>query len=624
MCMQPPKSALMNLKSKIAASDVLKANILTDLPERQAERFGDKAALAAPDHENRWRDISWRRYAADVRTASLALAALGVRESDNVATFSANRPENLVTDFACFRNRAVSVSIYATSSLEQLVYIINDARCELLFVGNTTQYRIAREAQALCQSLKRIVALKKIELDPNDSTSMLWTDFMKLGETATEEIAATVDSRAAAAVPDDIATLVYTSGTTGEPKGAILTHGNYDAAMEAHWQRITMIDENDTSMAFLPLSHIFEKGWTYFCLTKGIKVSVNRNPQEIQATIQQVRPTCMCSVPRFWEKVYTAVHEKIASMNPLMRMVVRQALRVGRRRNLKYARIGRKAPWWLETRYRFFEARVFRLLREAIGIDHGNIFPTAGAPVSTKVVEFFHACGINIVVGYGLSETTATVCCFPQTGWEIGSVGTPIPLVNVRIGENDEVLVKSPMVMRGYYNKPKETAETFTADGWFRTGDAGYIDDHGALFLTDRLKDLFKTSNGKYIAPQAIETLLCEDRYIDQVAVIGDRRKFVSALIVPDFEVLKDFAAKEKIAYDSMEQLVADPKVRSLYTNRLEILQQRLASYEKVKRFTLLPKEFSMEKGELTNTLKIRRAAVNRLYASVIDSMYED
>ena len=297
---------------------------------------------------------------------------------------------------------------------------------------------------------------------------------------------------------------------------------------------------------------------------------------------------------------------------------------MGRRRNLKYARIGRKAPWWLETRYRFFEARVFRLLREAIGIDHGNIFPTAGAPVSTKVVEFFHACGINIVVGYGLSETTATVCCFPQTGWEIGSVGTPIPLVNVRIGENDEVLVKSPMVMRGYYNKPKETAEAFTADGWFRTGDAGYIDDHGALFLTDRLKDLFKTSNGKYIAPQAIETLLCEDRYIDQVAVIGDRRKFVSALIVPDFEVLKDFAAKEKIAYDSMEQLVADPKVRSLYTNRLEILQQRLASYEKVKRFTLLPKEFSMEKGELTNTLKIRRAAVNRLYASVIDSMYED
>lgn len=194
-----------------------------------------------------------------MRTASLALAALGVRESDNVATFSANRPENLVTDFACFRNRAVSVSIYATSSLEQLVYIINDARCELLFVGNTTQYRIAREAQALCQSLKRIVALKKIEFDPNDSTSMLWTDFMKLGETATEEIAATVDSRAAAAVPDDIATLVYTSGTTGEPKGAILTHGNYDAAMEAHWQRITMIDENDTSMAFLPLSHIFEK-----------------------------------------------------------------------------------------------------------------------------------------------------------------------------------------------------------------------------------------------------------------------------------------------------------------------------------------------------------------------------
>lgn len=621
---QPSKSELMNSKSKLTASDVLKANILTDLPERQAAHFGEKAALAAPGPENRWYDISWTRYAADVRTAALALAVLGVREAENVATFSANRPENLITDFACFRNRAVSVSIYATSSLEQLVYIINDAGSRLLFVGNTTQYRIAREAQSLCPTLRRIVVLKPIELDKDDTTSMLWADFMKLGETADVQIGVTVGTRTASATPDDIATLVYTSGTTGEPKGAILTHANYDAAMASHWERLVMVDENDTSMAFLPLSHIFEKGWTYFCLTKGIKVSVNRDPHEIQTTIREVRPTCMCSVPRFWEKVYAAVHEKIASMNPAMRLVVREALKVGRRRNIKYARLGRKVPWWLETRYRFFDNRVFRLLREAIGIDHGNIFPTAGAPVSSKVVEFFHACGINIVVGYGLSETTATVCCFPQTGWEIGSVGTPIPMVGIRIGENDEVLVKSPMVMRGYYNKPKETAEAFTADGWFRTGDAGYIDENGALFLTDRLKDLFKTSNGKYIAPQAIETLLCEDKYIDQVAVIGDRRKFVSALIIPDFEAIKDLAAKEKIAYGSMEELVADPKIHDIYAARLEVLQQRLASYERVKRFILLPREFSMEKGELTNTLKIRRGTINRLYAEAIDSMYRN
>lgn len=598
-------------------------NILTGLIGRQAERYGERAALSAPDAEGRWRDISWREFASDFDTAAAALASIGIREADNIATFSANRPENLITDYACFANRAVSVSIYATSSLEQLAYIINDAACPIVFVGNTTQYRIAREAMPLCPSLKRIVVIKPIDIDPDDSCSMIWGDFMKLGREASAEIRETVKSRSAAAAPDDIATLVYTSGTTGEPKGAILTHSNYDAAMESHLRRLTMVSDRDVSMAFLPLSHIFEKGWTYFCLVKGIKVAVNRDPHEIQSTIQQVRPTCMCAVPRFWEKVYTAVQEKIASMNPVMRMLVGMALRVGRRRNIDFARVGRKAPWWLETRYRFFDSKVFSLLRHAIGIDNANIFPTAGAAVSPKIVEFFHSCGIDIVVGYGLSETTATVCCFPEIGWEIGSVGTPIPFVEIKIGDENEVLVKSPMVMRGYYNKPKETAEAFTSDGWFRTGDAGYIDNKGALFLTDRLKDLFKTSNGKYIAPQAIETLLGEDKYIDQIAVIGDRRKFVSALIVPDYTALKDFAAREKISYRSMEELTANERVRELFSDRIAQIQKGLASYEKVKRFTLLPHPFTMENGELTNTLKVKRHAVNRIYAKEIDAMYE-
>lgn len=605
------------------AANIMETNILTGLMARQAERYGDRPALSAPDNEGKWHDISWRRLSDDVDTAAAAMAVLGIREADNIATFSANRPENIVTDYACFRNRAVSVSIYATSSLEQIVYIINDAGCPLLFVGNTTQYRIARDAMAQCPTLKRIVVIKSIVLDEDDTTSMLWEDFMKIGREASDEIRTMVNARSATAAPDDIATLVYTSGTTGEPKGAVLTHSNYDAAMESHLQRLTMVSDKDVSMAFLPLSHIFEKGWSYFCLVKGVKIAVNRDPQDIQSTIQQVRPTCMCAVPRFWEKVYTAVQEKIASMSPVMRMLVGTALKIGRRRNIEYARVGRKAPWWLETRYRFFDARVFSLLRHAIGIDDGNIFPTAGAPVSSKIVEFFHSCGINIVVGYGLSETTATVTCFPEVGWEIGSVGTPIPFVRLMIGEENEVLVKSPMVMRGYYNKPEETAKAFTSDGWFRTGDAGYIDEHGALFLTDRLKDLFKTSNGKYIAPQAIETLLAEDKYIDQIAVIGDRRKFVSALIVPDYAALKDFAAAEHIAYNSMDELVCNARVRDMMAARIEKIQKGLASYEKVKRFVILPRPFSMESGVLTNTLKVKRHAINRIYAKEIDSMYE-
>ncbi len=613
----------MSENSTSAAQCCYPTNILTNLIASQARRYGKRAALSAPDESGQWYDISWRDFSEQVDTAAAALAAFGLKEGDCVATFSANRPENLVTDFACFRIRAVSVSVYATSSLDQLAYIINDSRCSILFAGNTTQYRIAREVQSKCSCLKKIVVIKNIKLDPADTTSVLWADFLASGRSASDEVKALVEQRTLAATPEDVATLVYTSGTTGEPKGAVLTHSNYDAAMEAHRTRLSMVTDSDTSMAFLPLSHIFEKGWTYFCLVTGVKVAVNRDPHEIQQTIRKVRPTCMCSVPRFWEKVYSAVKEKITAMNPMMRVLVIEALKTGHKRNIKYARRGLKAPWWLEKRYQFFDRKVFSMLRAAIGIDHGNIFPTAGAPVSSKIVEFFHCCGIDIVVGYGLSETTATVTCFPQIGWEIGSVGTPIPFVEIRIGRENEVQVKSPMVMRGYYNKPQATAEAFTEDGWFRTGDAGYIDDHGALFLTDRIKDLFKTSNGKYIAPQVLETILAEDKYIDTVAIIGDRRKFVSALIVPDFDMLKDFAAKEKISYHSMKELVDNPRVVEMMRRHLEEAQKGLASYEKIKRFTILPKPFTMEGGELTNTLKIKRSAINSIYKKEIDAMYE-
>lgn len=598
------------------------SNVLTNLATRQARKFGTKAALAGQDEAGNWHDISWNQYAEDVDIAARALETLGVKPGDNVATFSANRPENLVTDFACYLNRAVSVSIYATSSLEQVIYIANDTKCELMFVGNTTQYHIAREAQAVCRSLKQIIVIKSITLDDDDKTSMLWSDFMRLGSSASQKCADEVSRRAAESTPEDIATLVYTSGTTGEPKGAILTHANYNAAMESHHLRITNVTPDDVSMAFLPLSHIFEKGWTYFCLTVGIKVAVNRNPREIQTTIHQISPTCMCAVPRFWEKVYTAVQEKIQGMSAFQRFMVRQALKVGRRRNINYERLGLKAPWWLETRYQFFDKKIYSLLRHAIGIDNGKMFPTAGAPVSSAIVEFFHSCGINIMVGYGLSETTATVACYPYPGYEIGSVGTPIPFVNVKIGAENEVLVKSPMVMRGYYNKPEATEAAFTEDGWFRTGDAGYLDSKGNLFLTDRLKDLFKTSNGKYIAPQAIETRLGEDKYIEQVAVIGDQRKYVTALIVPAFEALKDFAAKNRISYRSIEELLHDNRVVKMLEERIEKLQRGLASFEKIKKFTLLAHEFTMESGELTNTLKIRRPVINRNYAKEIDAMY--
>ena len=597
-------------------------NILTLLPARHAAEHPDKAALAAQDEQDRWYDISWREFEADTLTAATALAVLGVTPGTCVATFSANRPENLFTDYACYRNRAVSVSIYATSSADQVAYIVNDSQSVILFAGNATQYNYARQAQKSCPCLKHIVVIKPIELDADDTTSMLWSDFMKIGREADASVRTLVETRAREATPDDIATLVYTSGTTGEPKGAMLTHSNYDYALEAHRVRLDMLTPDDVSMAFLPLCHIFEKGFTYVCLMLGIKVAVNRDPRAIQDTIKEVRPTCMCAVPRFWEKVYTAVNEKIASMSPVARNMVHLALKVGHKRNIEYKRRGLKAPWWLEKSYRFFDRRVFSMLRGAIGIDRPNIFPTAGAPVSAEIVEFFHSTGLFLMTGYGLSETTATVTCFPMKDYELASVGTTIPWVQVKIGDNSEVLVKGPTIMKGYFNKPEATAEAFTADGWFRTGDAGYIDGQGALFLTDRIKDLFKTSNGKYIAPQAIETRLGLDKFIEQVAVIGDSRKFVSALIVPSYAALREWADAEKIPYTSDADLAADPQVHAMMEQRIESLLKGLASYEKIKRFTLLPHEFSMDNGELTNTLKIKRRVISEHYAREIEAMY--
>ncbi len=597
-------------------------NILTNLVGKQAVNHPDREAFFSRTADGKWQPVMWGQFEADVQTAACAMEILSLKPQQMVAVFSANRPECLTVDFAAYANRAVPVSVYSTSSLEQLVYILNDTDAGLLFVGNEAQYEIALEAKKQCKSLRQIVVFDDVERKQGDTESLTFGRFIELGRTASAECHAEVDARRAAARPDDIATLIYTSGTTGEPKGAVLPHSCFDAAMAIHRERLTMLSDRDTSVSFLPMSHIFEKAWTYFCLYMSMRVWINLDPRVIQDTLKEVRPTCMCSVPRFWEKVYTGVQEKIASMSWLQRTIVSRAIKVGRRRNVGYVRLGKKVPRLLEMQYRFYDRRIFSTLRRAVGIDRGNLFPTAGAPLSPVITEFLISCGIPVVIGYGLSETTATVTCYPSKDYEIGSVGTTMPRVQVKIGESDEILVKGPTVMRGYYNKPDATAEAFTEDGWFRTGDAGRIDGTGALILTERIKDLFKTSNGKYIAPQAIESRLGQDKYIEQVAVIGDQRKYVTAIIIPAFEAIKEYARKKQIHYRSVEDLVKNADIRSLIEQRIETLQQGLAGFEKIKKFTLLPREFTMEAGELTNTLKIRRPVIASRYADEIEAMY--
>ena len=598
------------------------SNILTSLISENSTRFPDREAFR-DNTSGKWISTSWKELAEKRDLLACAMEILGLRELDNITVFSANRSEILITDFAAYANRIVPISIYATSTADQVAYIVNDSSAGIIFVGDQEQYAKAGEAAASCPTLKQIVTFDTdITRDSDDTTTLSFSDLLALGEKASDDCRNSVAQRTARATDEDIATIIYTSGTTGEPKGAVLPHSCFNAALLIHDRRLTMISDRDTSVCFLPLSHIFEKAWTYFCLHRRMIVAINHNPKEIQKAVKEFSPTCMCSVPRFWEKVYTAVQEKLADMSGFKAWMMARALKIGRIRNLEYVRKGLKAPWWIEKQYQFFDKKIFAALRHVIGIDNGNIFPTAGAPLSPNIVEFFHSCGINIVIGYGLSETTATVSCFPTVGYEIGTVGTTLPGIEVKIGDENEILVKGPTVMRGYYNKPEATAEAFTADGWFRTGDAGRLDESGAIILTERIKDLFKTSNGKYIAPQALESRLGEDKYIEQVAVIGDQRKYVTAIIIPAFEALKEYARKKQISYRNIEELIRNADIRSMLQERIDNLQSNFASFEQIKKFTLLPKEFTMEAGELTNTLKIRRPVINNRYASEIEAMY--
>ena len=603
-------------------------NILTNLAHDQYARYGaNRVALSTVTYGADDRcgavDMSWGELKEQVDNAAAAIHMLGIKEGQMVALFSANAPELPITEMACWRNRAVPVSIYSTSSPEQVAFIVNDSSARILVVGNESQYRTARQIRSQCPTIDKVVVIDPhVSLDSDDSDSIHFTDLLSMGAGASDEVRAQVEIIASEATPDDIATLLYTSGTTGEPKGAILPHSAFDAAINAHHVRLPMVDDTVTSLCFLPLSHIFEKAWTYYCLSMGVRVYINPDPKKIQDAIRFVNPGCMCSVPRFWEKVYTAVQDKIARMKGLKRLMIERALITGAKRNLEYVRLGKPVPTWLEMKYRFYDKNVFTTLRKAIGINNGVLFPTAGAPLSPAITEFFKACGINIMIGYGLSETTATVTCFPLVDYKFGTVGTPLDVVQVKIGEENEILVKGPTVMRGYYNRPAENEKAFTSDGWFRTGDAGRFDAAGDLVLTERLKDLFKTSNGKYIAPQALESRLGEDRYIEQVAVIGDQRKYVSAIIVPAFDALKQYARDKHIHFDSVDDLVQNSEIRRFIAERIDRLQKGFAGFEKIKRFTLLPREFSIETGELTNTLKIRRPAINSIYRDEIEAMY--
>ena len=596
---------------------------LSVLVHRRAEKYGDKVALKYRDYEtSQWIPITWNQFSQTVRQVANALVELGVQEEENIGIFSQNKPECLYVDFGAFANRAVTIPLYATSSPAQAQYIINDAQIRYIFVGEQFQYDAAFSVFGFCQSLQQLIIFDRaVVRDPRDMTSIYFDEFLETGKGLPNNDI--VEERTSRASDDDLANILYTSGTTGEPKGVMLHHSNYMEAFRIHDIRLIDMTDQDVSMNFLPLTHVFEKAWTYLCIHKGVQICINLRPVDIQTTIKEIRPTLMCSVPRFWEKVYAGVQEKIAQETGLKKAMMLDAIKVGKIHNIDYLRKGKTPPLMLHLKYKFYEKTVYALLKKTIGIENGNFFPTAGAAVPDEICEFVHSVGINMLVGYGLTESTATVSCFLNQGYEIGSVGTVMPDVEVKIGEENEILLRGKTITKGYYKKAEATAAAIDKDGWFHTGDAGYLKGD-QLYLTERIKDLFKTSNGKYVSPQALETKLAIDRYIDQIAIIADQRKFVSALIVPVYGFVKDYAKEKGIEYKDMEELLQHPKVIGLFRARIDTLQQQFAHYEQVKRFTLLPEPFSMERGELTNTLKLKRPVVAKNYKEVIDKMYEE
>lgn len=596
---------------------------LSTLICRQAKKYGDRVALKYRNYETEsWIPVSWNQFAAKVKNVSNALIALGTAVQENVGIFSQNMPECLYTDFGAFGSRVVTIPLYATSSEAQVHYILEDAGIRFLFVGEQYQYDVAYRVQNLCKSLKQIIIFDpKVKRSAADKNSIYFSDFLKLGEDGKYQ--EEVDKRTSESGNGDLANILYTSGTTGESKGVMLHHSCYEAAFAAHDQRLKTLTEADVVMNFLPFTHIFERAWSYYCINKGCTLCVNLRPQDIQKTIKEIRPTAMCSVPRFWEKVYSGVQAKINETTGLKKGLMLDALKVGKEHNITYLMNGKTPPPLLHMKYKFYEKTIYSLLKKTLGIENGNFFPTAGAAIPLPVEEFVHSVGINMIAGYGLTETTATVSCCWLDSFRIGSVGRVMPGLEIKIGENNEILLRGETVTKGYYKKEAMTRQVLTEDGWFHTGDAGYLKD-GFLYLTERIKDLFKTSNGKYIAPQAIETKLVVDRYIDQISIIADQRKFVSALIVPEYEQVKKYAEAHHIAYTDMKDLLQKQEIIDLFRLRIDTLQQEFAHYEQVKRFTLLPEPFSMEKGELTNTLKIKRPVLMKNYAAEIEKMYEE
>ncbi len=591
------------------------------LIEIQAEKYGkrpviyDRNKLTDP-----WLSLNWEEFNDKVRYVARMLVHLGIESQMRIAQFSQNKSENLIVDFAAFSIRAVVVPIYPTSSQSQVEFITNDSESQLIFVGGQKQYDIAVETMKNSKHIKQIIVFESDTQLDNSVNSIYFDELLVLGEELSNDDE--IVKRQSESLVEDMTCLIYTSGTTGNPKGVVMTNEMFDEAMRIHQIRLPQLNDQDVSLAFLPLTHVFERMWCYLLLYLGATLYINHNPAEIQTTLKDVRPTLMTAIPRFWEKVAIGVQEVLASYSPLKLAIVTWSMAIGKKYNIDYLRKAKEPSAWLKARYKIADKLVFSKLKETIGVNNAKGLPVAGAKLSNEILLFFKSMGLPLIYGYGLTETTATVSCF-EDEYRIGTVGRYMPGVEVKIGEDNEILLKGKTITKAYFNNEEANKAAFTEDGWFRTGDAGYLKDGEYIVLTERIKDLFKTSNGKYIAPQEIETRLGKDKYIEQVAVIGNERNFVTAIISPNIPLLEKYAKEQNLQFNTTEELIELPEIYKLIEERIAEHQAGMAHFEMIKKFTLIKFPFTIETGELTNTLKIRRAVIMQKYQREIDKMYQ-
>lgn len=583
--------------------------------QQQIKTRGNSTALRHKE-KGIWKDISWNAFQQQLNQLSRALLACGIQIQDKIAIFAQNMPQWTITDIAALQIRAITVPIYATNSAQQAQFVLHHADVKILFVGDQEQYDHALEIAPQCPQLQKIVAMKpNIKLQQGNLSSS-WEDFIALGSMAQQ---GELKQRLQSKKMDDLFTIIYTSGTTGEPKGVMLDYANLAHQLEAHDLALD-VSAQDISLSFLPFSHIFERAWAAYILHRGAVLCYLEDTNQVRSVLGEIRPTLMCAVPRFYEKIYAAVLDKVQKAPKLRQFLFHWAIAIGQKHFDCLAQ-NKRISFGLKQQYRLADKLVLSKLRALLG-GRIKMMPCGGAKLEPAIGLFFHSIGINVKLGYGMTETTATVSCWHDYQFNPNSIGTLMPKAEVKIGENNEILVRGGMVMKGYYKKPEETAQAFTEDGFLKTGDAGEFDTQGNLFITDRIKELMKTSNGKYIAPQYIESKIGKDKFIEQIAIVADAKKYVSALIVPCFDSLEEYAKQLNIKYQDRLELIKNSEILKMFEARINAVQKELAHFEQVKKFTLLSQAFSIKLGEITPTLKLKRKVIMERYRKQIEAMY--